>query len=52
MTTPSNDHYQQPPLPLGASCCRCERILDQTRGAGWWDGRWWCLACLAKGKRP
>ena len=42
---------QQPPLPEGATCKQCEHALNMTRGAGYWHGQWYCLPCLAKGRR-
>lgn len=47
--TPHAQLEQQPPLPEGATCCRCARRLDMTHGASWWRERWWCLPCFAKG---
>lgn len=40
--------FQQPALPEGEHCCRCDRLLDQTHGAAHWRGRWFCLRCFAR----
>lgn len=48
--TLTQDERQQPPLPPGQRCWKCDVKLDQNyHGAAHYRGKWWCLSCLMKG---
>jgi hypothetical protein len=45
----TKEDFQQPQLPPGTRCHRCDVALDANyHGAAFWRNAWYCLTCFMR----